>query len=411
MKSLACVSLLSLFFVCAGCSDKGEHFVRTYELLNVTEGMDLKFSDLVDEIRIVPLETRDNVLIADSRYVINDKYIIVLGEDAIQQFDAVTGKHIRVLAVAGNGPNEFKGVTSALIKNGKLFYSCYGKNFVSVIDLESGRFLPQLPTTYKNDVSFFGMTDKEEIYMPNDSLLFETFDFGTQTSTPVLDSSRHEKPRNVNALSFVGFSLGGSAWLEDAEGVFLYNSRFSDSLYLKKGGKTEPYAVFLMPVNKNTNNSALRFTSGNELYMGIPFMDSRMYFCGFREMVTEVKGNAVTIFIRTKDLYCIDRKTGDAKIVKKYIFDPLFVTEFPQEVKSEQERESNVADAICGRGNNWFADKAIYATVLPAYKVKEYIRESLGDPDFPAEKVAELQILDSKLTDESNPVVFMGKKR
>lgn len=411
MKNVFFVSLLCTFLVCAGCSDKGQHAVRTYDLLNVTEEMDLKFSDLVDEIRIVPLETAENVLIPDSRYLINDKYIITLGEKAIHQFDVKSGKHIRLLAVEGNGPNEFKYINSALIKNGKLFYSYSGKDFISVIDLETGNFLPSLPTTYKYGVNFAGMTDQEEaIYVMNDSLLSETFDFRTQKATSVLDSVRLRKLEASKAFMFSGFMLGGNAFLKDEEGVFLYNSRFSDTLYKKRGKAIEPYAAFIVPNDKATGSSRA-FTSGRELLLSIPYMDSYSILCGFRETVTKVSANSISMSIEAGNLYCIDKKTGDARRVKKYIFDPLFITEFPKPGEKTEGEEDGLIDTVFSMWDNYFAGENVYARVMPAHKVKEYIEVSLEDPDFPKEKVAELQLLDSKLTDESNPVVFMGKKR
>lgn len=414
MKRISFLSVLCLFFVCTGCSNKDQQSVRTYDLLNVTEETDLKFSDLVDEVRIVPLETSNSILVDDSRYVINDKYIITLGEKTIRQFDAASGKHIRLLAVAGNGPLEYRGINSAAIRNGKLFYNSPGKNMVSVIDLESGTFLQPLPTTYKFSANFAGVSDQEEIYVVNDSLLFETFNFSTQKSTPVFDTPRKVKAHSAYTFSFEGMPLSGHALQESADGIFLYNANFSDTLYLKKGADIEPYAVFIIPGNTTSNDPAAEAANRTDILMGIPYLDSRVILCGFRELDTKMSENTLSVNIESKGLYYIDRQTGEAKKLNKYIFDPLFVTEFP---RTSTNLEEGIGETLLSglgdlMGNNMFADKHIYARVFPAYKVKMYIKESLEDPDFPKEKVAaELQILDSKLTEESNPVVFIGKKK
>ncbi|MEG0518549.1 MAG: 6-bladed beta-propeller [Bacteroidales bacterium] len=408
--------LLGLLFI-TSCTDHAPKEVITYDLLNgnIPE-TELKFSDLVTDIKIIPLEIKDSILIADSEYAIDDKYIVVAGKESIHQFDVSTGKHIRRLAVRGNGPNEYNYLNSLFIKNGKLFISSSGKNSVCVIDLETGTFFAPLVASSKNDITIKGMTNEEDIYMSNDSLLFELFNFQTQKSVPLVNHPYRVK-NNRNGFTISGFYIGGDALVECNDEMFFYNANFSDTLYFserinKSIGErvVQPYAVFKLPESK-TNNALDGLMNSDEVKMGIPYVDSHFILCGFSSLgVKFSSASSVSMVIEPLGLYCINRENGEAKQICKYIFDPLFIKEFSNKRKNGNE-DSGVMDAIYGSSHNWFANHKIYAKVYSSFQVKEYIKESLESPDFPQNKVEQLKALDCKITEEGNPIVFIGTKK
>lgn len=408
--------LLGLLFI-TNCSNHAPKEVVTYDLLcgNIPE-TELRFSDLVTDIKIVPLETKDSILIADSKYAIDDKYIVAAGKESIHQFDASTGKHIRRLAVRGNGPNEYNYLNSLFIKNGRLFISSSGKNSVCVIDLETGNYLAPLVASPKYDITIKGVTNEEEIYISNDSLLFELFNFQTQKSVPLANHPYRGK-KNHNGFTISGFYIGGDALVECNDEMFFYNANFSDTLYFsEQANKTigkrvvQPYAVFKLPESK-TSNALDGLMNSDGVKMGIPYVDSHFILCGFSSIGVKISSSSsVTMVIKPLGLYSINRENGEAKQICKYIFDPLFIKEFSSKIKGDNE-DNDVMDAIYGGSHNWFADHKIYAKVYSAFQVKEYIKESLENLDFPKNKVEQLKALDRKITEEGNPVVFIGTKK
>lgn len=60
---------------------------------------------------------------------------------------------------------------------------------------------------------------------------------------------------------------------------------------------------------------------------------------------------------------------------------------------------------------SYFSNGIFYAKILDTYLVKEAITLTLEDISLPQNQVKALHELDSKLDENSNPVVIIGKKR
>lgn len=405
------LALLVSAFIMGGCSSNGAPAqVLTYDLMNVTEGAELRFTDMVEDIRIVPLETGSDFFIPDSKYLIDEQYIVTVNDNAIHQFDAYTGKHIRILAVSGNGPKEFNNIASSYIANHTLYYSVHGKGYLYAIDLNTGEHLPPYTTKYEY-LAFVGGTKNDELYVPDDSLLFERYNFKTQKSSVIVDTLvKHKKSRNAeNVLFLMGFASGGFSVSVNRDEVFYYNIRYSDTLYINAPQKLLPYAYFVMPED-DASKMVGGLPNGEQFKLIFPYVDSHWIMCNLAELSIKSSSNMVNINLILNGLYTIDRETGKAKKINKYIFDPLFVHEYVENGSSENQK-GVIGNAVFGFRDHWFTNEKIYARALSAYKVKEYIKDSLEDSDFPENKKGQLRELDSKLSNEDNPVVFIGNKK
>lgn len=402
---------LSLFLMAglAGCSDKESTTLVTYDLLNIKENTELRFSDMVNDIKIVPIETTQDVLIPDCQYIIDQHYIITLDQNAVHQFDLQTGKHLRKLAVAGNGPNEFVYINAAFARNGKLYFRSRGKDYFSVIDLASGEPLDKLETHKPVEADFMGMAANGEFYIRNDSLLFEIFDPHTKRSRFLIDTTMKKEIKKKDHITFLSSIelLGGKSIAQYMSQTYLYNSTFSDTLYLQKDitSNVVPFAAFILPKAKTGAQSDLGIPDIDRIDLSFPYADSQRYLGVVSNLVCRASGNSITLKINYDGVYYIDKETDIARKITKYIFDPLFVKEF-----DNQAENGSVFSGIFS-GHNAYVDDKIYAKVLPAYEVKTAIEKSLEDPDLPAEKRTRLLELDNKLTEDSNPVVFFGQKR
>lgn len=409
MKNLVVVLSVLLLGGCTGGNDAPEE-VRSYDLLNIKEEMTLKFSDLVEDIRIVPLESGSDFLIPDSDYLISDKYIITLNKDAIHQFDAQTGKHIRLLAVAGNGPREFNYLNSFCILNDRLYYSMSGKDNLYVVDLNTGVHAEPYPTRYTY-FRFEEVSEAEELYVANDSLLFERYDFKTHEKKFLIDTLKKRIRAVPNGGSFIlgGSSMNGSYVLKNKEERFYYHKKYSDTLYRDTPTGILPYACLNLPADKMSASTEQGFPNGKQFRIKLPYVGSDKVFCSVLALDILSSGNSISATIVPQGLYCIHRKNGEAKIVKRYLFDPLFEYEFV-DGENQQGEVTYLASVVFGF-HNYAVSKDTYAVAISAYKVKEYIRLSLENEDFPDNKKALLRELDQKLSDEGNPVVFIGKKK
>ena len=117
-NTLAHTGLCALLFLyvmlcCITSCGRAPKEVPVVDIDNPTGYINLKLSDLLDDITIVPLETRDDFLLSTegSRFTsipfaITDNYILASTNDKLLQLDR-QGNYVRTLITRGRGPNEF----------------------------------------------------------------------------------------------------------------------------------------------------------------------------------------------------------------------------------------------------------------------------------------------------------------
>ncbi|MDD3200402.1 MAG: 6-bladed beta-propeller [Bacteroidales bacterium] len=100
-----CLLLACAILAVSACAPKSTE-LKIYDLDAVGFEVTVKMSDIADNLRVVPLESGDDFIVSsETQKWVNDKYILIFGQNAIEQFSAEDGKHIRTLAVKGGGPN------------------------------------------------------------------------------------------------------------------------------------------------------------------------------------------------------------------------------------------------------------------------------------------------------------------
>lgn len=140
--------------------------------------------------------------------------------------------------------------------------------------------------------------------------------------------------------------------------IFYFNQKYSDTLYVQEAKYAEPYACFRFPMDNTQISNTVGFPTGKYFALKILYVDACEFFCNVFELNSVLKARSFFTETEPRGLYCIDGETGVASVVTKYIFDLL----------------------------------------------------SLENPNLPDSKKVQLRELDRQLTDESNPVVFIGKK-
>lgn len=136
-------------FLASACSEKKEKNTLI-DLDQSFETKELKLSELVTDIRCIPLETNNDFLLPDNstRYWVSDKYILSISDKDIRQFSP-DGKFIRKLANAGKGPDEYSYILSYTVdENNDILYYGHQSDWkhIFAISLKDGRPMGSINT-------------------------------------------------------------------------------------------------------------------------------------------------------------------------------------------------------------------------------------------------------------------------
>ncbi len=234
MKTIRLIFLLVLLTTCIG--GNRQKLVPVIDLQNPGQTRDILLSELLDDIRLVKLETNDEILLGQyTNYLVGKEQIITIDSDKILQFSN-TGEFVRTLATAGNGPDEFLRPEAFALddKNGILYINHRGDSRnILVFDLKTGNRIKRITTGVDNLIS--------QIIVSGDSIL---------TVVP-----RMNRDYNLYNLTTSGKRINGIAPPE-VKGIGLqtsidlvmnelyYMPKEYDTLYIVKGTACKPYCFF-----------------------------------------------------------------------------------------------------------------------------------------------------------------------
>ena len=107
---LSLVTLLAL----GGCAKETDALV-TVDVNHPDQTVEMKASDLIQDPEYIPLETNDSCLIRNgATFYATDDYIVSIARRQIYLFDRRTGRFVREIGKAGEGPNDYLMVTRVL---------------------------------------------------------------------------------------------------------------------------------------------------------------------------------------------------------------------------------------------------------------------------------------------------------
>jgi hypothetical protein len=234
MKTIRFIILIILAASCTGGTRQEP--VPVIDLQNPGETRDLFLSELLDDIRIVKLETNNEILLGqNTNYVVGERYLISIDNDKILQFSN-DGGFLRTLSKAGNGPDEFLRAEAFALddKNDILYINHRGDSRnILVFDLNTGERIKRIPTGVDNLIS--------QIIVSGDSIL---------TLVP-----RMNREYNLYSLTTSGKLINGIA-PPKVKGIGLqtsidmvmdklyYMPKEYDTLYLVNGATYRPYCFF-----------------------------------------------------------------------------------------------------------------------------------------------------------------------
>lgn len=359
----ACLLLLS------ACGGKKERDILI-DLDQSFNEKNLKMSELAENIRCIPLETNGEFIIPDNsaRYWVFDKYIIVASDRDIRLFSP-EGKHIRRLATAGKGPDEYTNLISCTVDEERdiLYYGHWGdRENISAVNLKDGRQMKKISTRFM----------PAQMQTVKGNILCAAHSYGNRTGcdmlllTPegkVLDSIPSEKKAEQITL-IPDNGTNNLIFRNDSLLRFDFNKGFTPVMAFKYGDKFNP-ANHLKGVTWNVLffNGEYAVAQRTALEVNISGKE-----------VSAKKNIDRQLFIPMKDL-------RPSQIGSIYI-DPI-----GRELKGV-------------RLSLRFTGKKLVHTVS-AFELKELARAKRenGETLPPA-----LKQLDERLTEESNPVLIIG---
>lgn len=369
--------VLILLFSCGGqaCKDSSGTAIPVIDITgNKQPEVEIKLSELAKDIRILPLETKEEALFSD-RFSswIGDKYLLLVTSDALFQFDT-NGKYIRTLGTQGRGPGEFFRIEAITVDEEKdrVYYIDRAKRGIWGYDLKSGEALKGIESEFA-----YG----EFLYMPKEEVLSGVAlngvpsryrAFKITTDGLLLDTLRKAKFEIFDLTA----SLNPSHLVLLKDGIH-YHLSDSDTLFVLQDNKIRPYCTWQW---EEKTKSAEGFTEG--ILTGVAYENDRLLCLRKVKWNKYTNENQVKITTDILGKYVVDKKDWQVKQWMHVWLDPLKL-ELPDigELK------------VCGKK---------LCMVWSAMEFKEAVKGQLNEL-APGIKEAY-----ARLTDDSNPVMLIA---
>ena len=391
-KLLRCKTTIVGIAICLLCACQPKDNEISIVNVDLPSGdSELSLSDILEDIRMVPLETPEGVLIETSPVsCVGDNYIVAANERQIHLFDK-NGKHLKMLMMQGNGPNEFNYYTPPLIdeKRNILYYIDIDK--IHRISLPDGTFLEPLMVPLENVK--FGAMDAEGYfyYLPSREALFSTTDSITTTLIYKYLPETEKIETFSGSKSYIADEIGLS--MSHYKGkINFFNFCYSDTLFSLSGEQLIPQGYFNM---KNRAKKVL--SDGDELTVISSFKEGHIMY--LNRAATTIIDSESRAFGRKNNfmgLYVFDRK-GNFTTLKKMHIDPLVLD------IDASDRSKWIVSPIPQISGNWgyMSIDAIYMT--------ELIEKAIEKNTLPAAQVKKLEEVRAKIDENSNPVLIIGR--
>lgn len=214
--------ILGILHLAWGCGS-GQQGLPEIVLSFDDRAISMKYSDLVDSVEIIPLQTNDSILFTERCVLcVGEKYIIVSNSEGIYQFSR-SGKCIRKMLSYGRGPGEYLSYSSNYIDERGYFYMTDGDGYLLSYDLEEGRLLGRYSCPRPMKI----------LRMSGDSLLcYPDFDvqIASESYSLCAINIRGEGIRQL-ADSVIGGSFCSSSYISSSAGQIRMKTKLSDTVY------------------------------------------------------------------------------------------------------------------------------------------------------------------------------------
>ena len=431
MRKLFTVAVAAICLISTLSCSSGNREFMVIDVDAPTGTVDLKLSDLLSDIKIVPLETRESSqlisggegipLISGGGFIrVSGKYIVHYNMSVMYLFDS-NGKYLKLLAVAGGGPNEFRTISGLLIDDNRdiIYYSDIKNNaMIYRIDLLTGKHLEPLEVILeKKNFSFAGMDNSGNIYGFFAGRGGNVIRIGSSTDSENSEdngsySIAHRYNVENNTIEgiegIVTFSSTGMnrSIAKYGENIWIYDSSYADTLFSYTKGELWPVMEIKMKdimadpmVGGHNLNVALAGSQGFLLQHSYSKVD----------ISTGASGDISSISVRRPTLKYLfaDKDSGELLTVNSFYIDPIGATidilkALDEKLRGEQ--LIGISEFIKVSGDYGYC-------LIDAYKMESLIEEALAGDKLSAQEKKSLETLAAVITEDSNPVIITGKIR
>lgn len=373
------VLLLAISLTLIGCSSE-KKAIPVVNLQNTAQSKVINLSEMLKDIRIVQLETSEDILLGeDTYYLVSEKFIITIDREKILQFSG-SGKYIRSLAKTGKGPDEFlRAEAFALDEKKEILYINHRgdpKN-IGVYNLKDGTSIKRIPTGVENLIS--------QIAVLNDTVLVIT--------------PRMNQEYNLFYLSTTGKIIGGIApprekgiglqsSIEKVTDKLYYMPKEYDTLYLANNTSIEPYCFFNVEDRFTFVNNEI----GNFVYLSLITPDFMIANKVHASIKMNGDGETYSMNADKVDLYWIDTGNFTATGIIKFNNDFL-----------------GIEDSFDPWKNYLSTTNDLGFVVYSSFNLKQLIKKAFESGNLENPVKQRISSLYRQINENNNPILIIGQ--
>lgn len=378
MKALKLILLIFLIASCAGRNNKKS--IPVIDLQNPGESTVINLSQLLDDIRLVRLETGNDILLGENTsYLVGDKYIISIDNNKILQFSN-KGDFLRTLATAGKGPAEFlRAEAFALDEKKDILYINHRGDSRHIIsfDLKNGERINRIPTGVDNLIL--------QIIVSDDSLL---------TIVPKLSNEYNLLTITTSGRFISGISppivrgIGLQTSIGFVNNNLFYMPKEFDTLYSVNNNSCSPYCFFSIDDRFTFDNNEI----GNFVYLSVNAPGFMIANKVHSRIHLNSDGETLSMNADKQTRYFITKRDFAVSEIKDIYNDYL-------QIEENLEQWDNYL----------FTTNNLGYVCYSAFELKQKINKTLVSKKIDNPMKKRIVILDKQIKEDDNPILIIGK--
>lgn len=292
---------------------KGKQELPVVDLGKTGSGGKLKISEILDNVRLIRLETTPEALLPGFFYAwLGDKYIVILGQEEIHLFTA-DGKYIRKVAQHGRGPEEFLYILGFWVDESKdRLYLSDGNRGIAIVDLNEGKVLRKIPVK--------GGTPHKLLLGRNDIL----------TYIPIKESDQSEY-YDVCQIKIDGTFMGGIPGVKRMEPAGMpYLGEINDTIYYKLASCDTLYRLensTKIPVCRIVVERPYSMKTGEGESISLEFENKDLFILANTEIKVKTVGEIVYTSTQFLGFYMFSKSNYELKKIDEFYLDILDYTD------------------------------------------------------------------------------------